>query len=119
VRAGLLRERVTFQRRAAVDDGAGSVTAGAWADLAGCVSTPAQLRPMRQTEETLAEGVRGTIVYQVTVRATAALRGVTVGDRMIDARVPGRMFNVKAPPINLDERGKALQFLVETGGADG
>lgn len=118
MRAGNLRERLTFQRRAAGDDGFGNTTTGAWMDIAGCVSVPAEIRPMRQTEAVLSQGVQGRILHQVAVRSTAALAGVGTGDRAVNVRT-GRTYNIKGPPMNPDQRGRGLQFLVEEGGADG
>jgi SPP1 family predicted phage head-tail adaptor len=116
--AGSLRERVTFQRRAAGDDGAGNTTTGAWTDISGATSIAARLKPLKQSEAVLADGVQGRSSFEVTIRLTAAGQGITVGDRMKDER-SGRTFNVKSPPQNPDERGRFLRILVETGGADG
>lgn len=118
MRAGNLRERVTFQRLAAGDDGFGNATTGAWTDIADCVSVAAQIQPMRQAEVVLSQGVQGRILHQVIVRSTSALAGVKTGDRAVNVR-SGRTYNVKGPPMNPDQRGRALQFLVEEGGADG
>ncbi len=118
MRAGNLRERVTFQRRAAGDDGFGNATTGVWTDISGCVSVAAELKPMRQAEVVLSEGVQGRILYQLTVRSTPALAGVTTGDRAVNVRTT-QTYNVKGPPMNPDQRGRGLQFLVELGGADG
>jgi head-tail adaptor len=116
--AGQLRERVTFQRRVAGDDGMGNTTTGAWAALAGVTAISARLRPLKQAETVLAEGVQGRSSYEVTIRHTAAGLGINVGDRMIDTRT-SRTFNVKSPPQNTDEHRKYLRILVEQGGADG
>ena len=118
MRAGNLRESVTFQRRSAGDDGMGNATTGVWTDIADCVAVAAQLQPMKQTEVVLSEGVQGRILFQLHVRATDALAGVKTGDRAVNART-GQTYNVKGPPMNPDQRGRALQFLVEQGGADG
>lgn len=115
---GALRESVTFQRRAAGDDGRGNVTTGAWTDLAGAIAQAAQIKPVRQGEVALAEGVQGRVLFEVTVRNTAALVGIRVGDRMLNAR-SGASFNVKSPPTNPDMHNRYLKILVEAGGADG
>jgi SPP1 family predicted phage head-tail adaptor len=116
--AGSLRERVTFQRRAAGDDGAGNVVTGAWTDLPGAAAIAARLKPLKQSEAVLADGVQGRSSFEVTIRLTAAGQGITVGDRMKNERT-GRTYNVKSPPQNPDERGRFLRILVEWGGADG
>lgn len=117
--AGQLRESVTFQRRAAGSDGMGNSTTGAWAAITGCVALPAELRPVKQTEVTIAEGVQARTTYMVKLRERPELLGLTVGDRMINARAPTQTFNVKSAPTNPDMRGRYLQVIVERGGADG
>jgi head-tail adaptor len=117
MRAGALVEQVTFQRRVASGDGMGNVT-GAWSDLSGCVRLPAQVRPLRQSEESISQGVRAVAVFEVHVRYSAALAGVGVGDRMLDSR-SGAAYAVTGPPQNPDQRRKGLRILVEAGGADG
>lgn len=119
MRAGALRERVTFQRRADGADGFANATTGPWTDVPDCVSVAAEVKPMKQAEVVLSEGVQGRVLYQVSMRQTAALAGIRVGDRMIDARDVTRTFNVKAPPMNPDMHARGLQILVEAGGVDG
>lgn len=116
--AGSLRERVTFQRRAAGDDGMGNSTTGPWTDLAGATAIAARLKPLKQSEAVIAEGVQGRSSFEVTIRATSAGEAITVGDRLKDTR-SDRTFNVKSPPQNPDERGRFLRIIVEAGGADG
>lgn len=116
--AGALRESVTFQRAGA---GAGTTLRNqlsAFADIADLVAIPAQIKPMRQSEVVLAEGVKGRVLSEVTIRHTAAAAGIRVGDRMLDAR-SGATFNVKSPPTNPDMHRRYLKILVEQGGADG
>lgn len=118
MRGGQLRESVTFQRQASGSgDGMGNLLQ-AFADITGAIAIPADLTPMRQGEVALAEGVQGRRLYRVTVRYTSVLAGIRVNDRMLDAR-EGTVFNVKAPPVNPDKKRKALEILVETGGASG
>lgn len=118
MRAGPLRESVTFQRTAeGVGDGAGNY-GSAFADITGAVAIPAELTPLRHGETVLAEGVQGRRLYRVRVRYTDVLAGLRVSDQMLDARA-GTAFNVKAPPINPDKKRQFLEILVETGGASG
>lgn len=119
MRAGELRERVTFQRSdPTAGDGAGNY-GGAFADIPGAKKIAAKLAPVRATEVVLAEGVKGLALYDCIVRYSPVLAALTVGDRMIDARNPSRVFNVKAPPVNPDMRRRRLTILVEIGGASG
>lgn len=116
--AGALRESVTFQRPGTgAGDGAGNYGT-AFANITDLVGLPAQLKPLRQGEVALAEGVQGRVLYEVTLRHTAAAAGIRVGDRMLDART-GVTFNVKSPPTNPDMKDKYVKVLVEQGGADG
>lgn len=118
-RAGRLRESVTFQRQAA---GAGTTLRDqqtAYANLANAIAIPAELTPLRHGETALAEGVQGRRLYRVRVRHTSVLAGITVNDRMVDARDSARVFNIKAPPINPDQKLQMLEILVELGGASG
>lgn len=117
--AGLLRDRVTFQRQGlGVGDGAGNFGSG-FADLANCVGVSADLKPLRSSEVVLAEGIQGRRLFEVTLRYSRALSAIGVGDVMVDHRDPSRRFNVKAPALNTDGKARFLQVLVEQGGADG
>ena len=118
MRAGELREKVTFQRSSdGVGDGAGNYGT-AFANIPGAVKISADLAPVRSEERILAEGVQGRVLYDVVMRYSEILAGITVGDIMIDERT-GRRFNVKAPPINPDKRRRRLKISVEYGGANG
>lgn len=117
--AGQLRESVTFQRRGSNDDGRGNQTTGSFANITGCVGIPANMKPTRQGEIVAPAGVQPRTSWEVTVRDVPALRGVTVGDQMIDARDTSRTFNVKSAPVNTDQHRKYLKILVEEGGASG
>lgn len=118
-RAGRLRESVTFQRQAA---GAGTTLRNqqtGFADITGAIGVPAEIIPLRHGEAVLAEGIQGRRVFKVRLRHTTTLAGITVGDRMVDARDSSRVFNIKAPPINPDQKLGMLEILVEQGGASG
>lgn len=118
MRAGRLRERVTFQR---LDENAGDGRGNfgnEFVDIPGAKKIAANMKPIRGTEVTLAEGIQGRILYEIEVRYSAALAGILVADRMVDTKT-GRVMNVKAPPINPDQRRRALIILVEWGGANG
>lgn len=115
--AGQLRERVTFQRQATgAGDGAGNFGED-FADLAGATSCAAEINPLNGSEISISEGIQGRAVYEVRIRYTAERAAIKVDDRMIDARDPTRIFNVKSPPRNTDQRRKYLKLLVELGGA--
>lgn len=116
--AGALREKVTFQRQAVgAGDGMGNLLDD-FADIPDAIGIHAQLTPLRHGEAVLAEGIQGRRVFRVIVRYTNVLAGITVNDRMVDAR-SGALFNIKAPPVNYDRKRKYLDILVEQGGASG
>jgi hypothetical protein len=117
--AGALREKVTFQRQGQdAGDGAGNFGT-TFADITGAKNIAAELKPLKQGEVVLSEGVQGRRLYEVKVRHTRILADITVADRMIDARDATRIFNVKAPPVNNDMHNRWLTILVEIGGASG
>lgn len=116
--AGALRERVTFQRKGSdAGDGAGNYDT-AFADISGLVSIAAQIKPIRQGEVALAEGVQGRVLFEVTLRYTGTAASLRVGDRMMNARTSA-LYNIKSPATNPDMRRKYLKLLVEQGGASG
>lgn len=118
MRAGELREKVTFQRSTpGAGDGAGN-QGNEFVDIPGAVRISADLAPERAAEVVIAEGVQGRTLYAVVVRYSAILANVNVGDIMVDVK-SGRQFNVKAPPINPDKRRRRLKIMVEYGGANG
>lgn len=115
--AGQLRELVTFQRMSTgAGDGAGNY-GEAFADLAGASNVAAALNPLNGSEIAVSEGIQGRAIYEVQIRYTAERAAIRVDDRMIDVRNPSRIFNVKSPPKNPDQRRKYLRLLVEIGGA--
>lgn len=116
--AGQLRESVTFQRQpAGAGDGRGNARGG-FANITNAVALPAEIKPVRQGEVTLAAGVEGRVLYEVTLRHTSVTADLRVGDRMIDARTSA-VFNVKSPSTNPDMRNRYVKVLVEKGGANG
>lgn len=118
MRAGLLRESVTFQRQAAgAGDGMGNQLT-AFADLTDALNVPAAFTVLKYGETVIAEGIQGRTICRVTVRYTTVLAGLKVNDRMVDDRA-GTVYNVKSPPVNPDRKRQMLELLVETGGASG
>lgn len=117
--AGLLRDRVTFQRQGiGAGDGAGNFGSG-FVDIPNCAGVSADIRAPKGSEAVLAEGIIGRRVFEVELRYSTALSGINVGDIMIDYRDPTRRFNVKAPAVNADGKRRYLQIIVEQGGANG
>lgn len=113
-RTGQMRELVKFQRRTASADGYGN-TLSVFADLYGPVY--ARLRPLKGVEQSVDGRLSGVSDFEVTVRWTAALAGVTTEDRIIHART-GVTYNIVATQ-NPDERNAQLSFIVKSGTSEG
>lgn len=117
--AGQLRDKVTFQRLAqGAGDGAGNYGT-AFVDIAGATDIAAEISAPRGSELVSLAGVQSRTAFTVRIRYTSAGAGITVNDRMIDARNPALIYNVRSPGVNLDGRRKYLTFAVELGGAPG
>jgi len=112
--AGLLRERVRFERRATADDGYGNKV-DAWELLTGPVA--ARIKPLRGGETVLAQRLESVVTVEITVRSSAATRGVNEADRIVDART-GEGYNIRAV-VNADERGRYLVFTATHGDVSG
>lgn len=102
IRAGLLRERVTLQRRADTPDGGGGVTA-AWQDVA---TLWARVQPEKGSEILKADRLQNPQRYIVTLRWRA---DVTPEMRLLWA---GRVFEIYSV-ANVDERRSGLQLVCE------
>lgn len=87
-----LRERVTFQRRGpSAGDGAGNFE-DVFADL---FSRNAKLTPTRGGDTVIAGRLQGTSAWDCWVRFDKDTRTLTPDDRVIDARHPERIFNIR------------------------
>jgi len=122
VGAGALRERVRFDRRPAVEDDGFGNTIGPWEPATS--SMAARIRPLPGREEVLAQRLGGVQPYEITVRASKALRGLSRAAE--PAATEWRAVNVRTLETyditdirNPDERGEDLVFLVRKGVADG
>ncbi|MGV1856949.1 phage head completion protein [Rhizobium rhizogenes] len=91
--AGLLRQKLKFQRREMIDDGAGNEQAG---DFATMFSAEAELIPLKGGEPVLAARLTGTQPYIIRIRSCFAAREVDTSWRVVDARNPARIFNIMA-----------------------
>ena len=107
MRAGNLRERVTFQRATTGDDGYGNVITG-WADL---VTVWADVRETLGRERVEAGRIEAAATATVRVRASAVTRGLTAADRLV-AR--GWTWNIRSV-VPIGNKRAALDILVERG----
>lgn len=95
-RAGLLRERVLLQQRAA--DANGDPT-GAWITQFVCSARIQYLRGGERVQEGRLQGEQPTVI---SVRSCAATRAVTDGWRVVDRIDASRVWDIKA--VEPDER---------------
>jgi head-tail adaptor len=109
-----LRDRVRFERRAQAADGYGN-TQGAWVPLFECF---AQLRPTKGGETVIAARLQSASIWDLWVRASDATRGVTNSDRVVNARDPRQVWNIRWSG-DLDGDRRWLLMQLEQGVADG
>ena len=112
-----MRERVTFQRRLQISDGAGNTRGGWDTNLANAIcTTAARLRPINGREEVLAQKLQGTQGFELVVRYSAATTAVTSSCRAVNART-GEAYDIKTIQ-NPDERRMYLSMIVTRGVGD-
>ncbi|GAJ91034.1 head-tail adaptor protein [Rhizobium rhizogenes] len=91
--SGLLRNKLNFQRREAIDDGYGNEQSG---DFATMFTAAAELIPLKGGEPVLAARLTGTQPFIIRIRSCFAAREVDTDWRVVDARNPSRIFNITA-----------------------
>lgn len=111
--AGELRQRVTFERRSRQGDGYGNAE-GDWNVL--IASRRAKLNPTRGGEQIIAQRAQGVSAWDCWVHLDAQTARVTTDDRLIDARNPDAVFNIKFVG-DMTGRGRWLLMQLELGGA--
>jgi head-tail adaptor len=117
-RAGALRDRLHFQRRATADDGFGNQVPGGGA-FATQFTLRAALVPRTGSEAVTAARLEGRQPYVVTVRHSPVLEDVTVAWRLVDANNANRVFNIASPPADPDGRRAWVEFLAVESGEPG
>lgn len=110
-RAGELRERLTFQSPASVEDGLGNYTEG-WSDE---FSVYARVQPKVGGEAVLAARLAGRQTYLIHVRSSADTKRISPDWQATDARDATRVFQIKSPSRNMDEKGHYLEMDAEIG----
>jgi head-tail adaptor len=110
---GDLRERVAFDLRSGVSDGAGNFE-DAWTETVAPVA--ARIRPLKGGESVVAQRLQGSQPVVITVRSSAATRALTTDCRARALR-SGKTYNVTA--VTPDERRAYVDLLCVAGGADG
>lgn len=108
MRAGLLRDRVTFQRETRVPDGAGGYVQG-WADE---LTVWGQYVPRSSREAVEAGRLQESEGGTLTVRSSSKTRVITSAHRVLIRGVP---YAVQGGATNYDQHNKALDFIVTRG----
>jgi SPP1 family predicted phage head-tail adaptor len=105
LRAGNLRHRVAIQEQTEIPDGMGgsSIT---WSAKTGLGSVPAAIWPLSSKEQLDAMKLESLATNRIRIRYRP---GITSKNRIVFG---SRVFNILGAPINLDERGRQLDFIV-------
>ena len=112
-----LRERVRFENRTLISDGAGN-TGGDWnTDVAVCECW-AELNPINGREEVLAQKLTGVQPYEVVIRYSAAALRITTDCRMLWLSSDGAAYDITAIQ-DPTRRRQWLSILVKKGVASG
>ncbi len=103
MRAGRLREIVTFQRRSTAQDGFGEQSKD-YTDLA---TVWGAVEPLSGREFFAAQQVQSDVSVRVTCRYSSAIAGVTEKDRIQHGAV---FYDIRSV-IDVDSRHRELQFM--------
>lgn len=112
--AGDLNRRMQLFRRALVDDGHGSMVPGGEFELVTTVW--AHLHPLKGGESVIASRLEGRQPHILTLRQSGVTREMDESWQVADARLPERVFAIKAPPTDPDGKRAFFEVLVEEGG---
>ena len=105
-RAGLFRDRITFQRMASTVDAYGNTT-GAWSDLA---SRHADFRE-KLGKETIEGGALQDVAATMRVRADTVTSAITAADRVTARGITWAIRSI----TQVDAAGELLEMLLEKG----
>lgn len=116
MRAGDFRERARFERdpsqqsdaEGLVDDYGNPISE--WIEIA---TVGANLRETPGREALAAGRLESTKTGTLRVRASSLTRGISAVDRVF---VRNSYWNIRSEPIQVDDRGMVLEFMIETGG---
>ena len=109
-RAGDLRERVAFEKRATADDGYGNPVSGDWVEQ---FRAAAKIKPARGGESIQAARLAGKQPVLITVRSSSNTRTVKTEWRVRDVR-KDVVYNIRSI-ANSDERDVFLDMECEAG----
>lgn len=111
--SGSLRGRVHLQRRTVEPDPwDGDPTPGDWATQA---TVACKFVALKGSETVIASRLQGIQPYVVKVRQSALTRTIDETWRLVDARDEMRVFAIKAPPTDPDQKRAWLEILATSG----
>lgn len=103
-----MRDRVTFQRRAVADDGAGNAgRTGPWSDEFTC---RAEIVPLKGSEQVIAARLSGVQPATIRVRYTARTAAITSEWRVYETLRPDVVYDIETAADM--ERRRALVTMV-------
>jgi head-tail adaptor len=117
MRAGDFRDLARFERHPSEQAGDGEATdaygnpIGEWAEIA---SVSANLRETPGRESVKAGRLESSRTGTLRVRASTIARGIKPADRV---HVRGALWNILSGPVQVDNAGMIIEFLIETGGS--
>ena len=109
--AGKLTELLAFEARGEVDDGAGNVISGPFAEV---FVTAASIRPLKGSEAVQASRLQGVQPVIVAIRNSAAARTVTADWQIRDKR-SGTVYAITSPPFDMDRKRTMLEMMATAG----
>lgn len=104
MRAGILTQRITFQRRTSQKNDYGEPL-DVWRDL---VSVWAAVEPISGREFFTALQVQSDITTRITCRYSSAVAAIGPQDRIKHGAV---VYDIRHPPIDKDMRHREMQFM--------
>ena len=105
MRSGNLRHRVSIQEQTDTPDGIGGFSV-VWSAISGMSSVPAAIWPMSSKEQLDAMKLESVATHKIRIRYRA---GITSKNRIVFG---SRVFNILGAPIDFEERGRQLDFIV-------
>lgn len=112
--SGRLRDRIQFEARAEIDDGAGNPVSGDWISRHDC---RAHILFLRGSEAVAAARLEGRQPVSIRIRLCRAAREIGPHWRALDPRT-GAIYNVTSAG-DMSGNGLFLDILAEQGPAEG
>jgi SPP1 family predicted phage head-tail adaptor len=104
MKAGLLRQRITFQRRTSALNEYREAK-DSWRTL---VSVWASVEPISGREFFTAMQVQSDITTRIKCRYSSVVAGIKTQDRILHGKT---VYDIRHPPIDVDMRHREMQFM--------